>query len=644
MTTEWRLAIRMGLLADGAFVAAAAGGLAAGQPLTLAVWLGIGAGLVTTWLAANQLCRQRNGSRSWLLAVCWLLAMWLAGGAAVVGREQLGWSVWASLAGSAAVVLPVVTCFLGWFVVGERGTGVPWRRVALYGAGYAVAMRLLYGAGLDLLPEEAYYWMYAQHPSPGYLDHPPMVAWLIMAGTSLFVNEELGVRLMALVCWIGTTGLVVAGTRRWYGTAAGWVALFMMSTLPFFFAVGFIMTPDVPLVLCWAGYLYCAGRALVDGEGRFWWLAGVFIGLGMLSKYTIALAGLATLVFVLADRGSRHWLRRPETYLSALLAVGLFLPVIYWNAHNDWASFAFQGSRRWTDGLEISPHLLVLSLLVLLTPLGAVAFPVILWRLRHWRPAADDTGRDLRRRRFALVFTVVPLAVFVVFSLRGAPKLNWTGPVWLASLPLLAAAVAGAGQHAGRALRPHWWLNTGLAMMLLCGGGLYWLLLGFPGLPVMPGLNAAPVAWEELGEALERIEDKVEGETGQEPVLMGMDKYFLASQTAFYAEADDLAEGTHGAVGRHLVGRRSLMYRFWCRPEEIFGRDVVIFDTDREDVEAGYLGRHFERLGPVEVVPIVKNGRPLAQLYWRVGYRYREARKQLREQAAAARARAFRGS
>lgn len=50
-----------------------------------------------------------------------------------------------------------------------------------------------------LIPEEAYYWMYSQYPALGYLDHPPMVAWLILAGTTLLGDVELGVRLGTLL-------------------------------------------------------------------------------------------------------------------------------------------------------------------------------------------------------------------------------------------------------------------------------------------------------------------------------------------------------------------------------------------------------------------------------------------------------------
>jgi hypothetical protein len=49
--------------------------------------------------------------------------------------------------------------------------------------GYRLAVR--HGAVLNLSPQEAYYWNYSIHPAVSYLDHPPMVAWVVRAGTLL---------------------------------------------------------------------------------------------------------------------------------------------------------------------------------------------------------------------------------------------------------------------------------------------------------------------------------------------------------------------------------------------------------------------------------------------------------------------------
>lgn len=71
---------------------------------------------------------------------------------------------------------------------------------------FVVLLRLLYSGPFELLHEEGYYWLYAQFLDIGYLDHPPMVGWLIWLFTSLFGPSELAVRIGAFACWLITAG------------------------------------------------------------------------------------------------------------------------------------------------------------------------------------------------------------------------------------------------------------------------------------------------------------------------------------------------------------------------------------------------------------------------------------------------------
>lgn len=50
-------------------------------------------------------------------------------------------------------------------------------------------LSLLQAATTGLFDDEAYYWVYSQYLDWGYFDHPPMIAWLIKLGTSLFAGE-----------------------------------------------------------------------------------------------------------------------------------------------------------------------------------------------------------------------------------------------------------------------------------------------------------------------------------------------------------------------------------------------------------------------------------------------------------------------
>src|SRR5689334_14141387 len=62
-----------------------------------------------------------------------------------------------------------------------------------------VALRLVAAAFTPLTFDEAYYWTWSKGLAGGYYDHPPMVAFVIRAGTLIAGETELGVRLMSIL-------------------------------------------------------------------------------------------------------------------------------------------------------------------------------------------------------------------------------------------------------------------------------------------------------------------------------------------------------------------------------------------------------------------------------------------------------------
>jgi len=481
-----------------------------------------------------------------------------------------------------------------------------WRRAALAAVAAALVLRLIGLVCVDLIPEEAYYWSYAQHLDLGYLDHPPMVAWLIRLGGALLGHRELAVRSGAFACWLVAAGFSYGLARHAFDRATALRAVLLLAVLPYFFAAGIVMTPDAPLLAAWAGALFFLERALLGGNARAWWGAGACLGLGMLSKYSIALLGVATLAFVWIDAPSRRWLRRPEPYLAAALALAIFSPVIAWNAGHGWASFAFQSARRLAKPAEFGLPWLAAGALLWLTPIGvAAAAALCLERSGH-----GPSEGERRVRRFARVFTLCPLAVFAAFSLRHGVRLNWTGPVWLALLPVLARWIARDARAAGAAAA------TVLALLAAYGAALLYLTLGLPGIGYPPKLRL-PVGWRELGEQVASLAEPLERETGSRPLLVGMDHYFIASELAFYAG------GAGEATGRHLFGRHDLMYERWAPARRCDGRPLVLISFDREDLADPSLDAWAEGFGAIREHRLERDGRGVGRFFSRAARRYR---------------------
>jgi dolichol-phosphate mannosyltransferase len=499
---------------------------------------------------------------------------------------------------------------------------VSWRAWALAAIAVSVLLRLIYGACVELMPEEAYYWNYARHLDFGYLDHPPMVAWLIWAGTAVFGNGEFAVRLGALCCGLITTFFTYRLTRNLFGRPGALVSAVLVQTLPFFFLSGMLMTPDAPLTAAWAAALYFLERALLAERAGSWWLAGVCVGLGLLSKYTILLLVLSVVIFVLLE--SRAWLRRVEPYGALLLACVIFTPVIVWNAEHEWASFLFQTSRRLAERPQFALHKLLGSALVLLTPPG---FAGVLWALLRGRLDTGDGAERGRAWRFVEISTWVPLGVFMLFSLRHEVKLDWTGAPWIAAIPPLSRLVVQAWESIGSDRRARWlwvrrvWAPTVIGLLLFYAAAFYELTVGIPGVGYTRRAELLPVGWRQLGREVGEKAQAVARREGREPVIVGMDRYALASELAFYGP--DRAKSVSRTSSGHLFGQVGLMYERWLAPEDARGRTLLLVAWSREELSGSEIDRSVERLDPIEEGRLTRDGALIRPYFTRLAHGYR---------------------
>jgi dolichol-phosphate mannosyltransferase len=482
---------------------------------------------------------------------------------------------------------------------------------------FSLMLRLIYLGQAQLIPDEAYYWNYAQHMELSFLDHPPMVAWLIWLGTTALGNNEFGVRIGAFLCGLVTMGYLYALARNLYDKSTAMRALLLLAVLPITFASGILMTPDAPLIAAWAATLYYMERALVAGRSSAWLGMGVAFGLGLLSKYTLGLLGIAALLFVILDPTARRWMRRPHPYLAAVLALLLFSPVIIWNSDHEWGSFLFQSQRAQGIGNQFSIHYLILHMMILLTPVGLFAAVLALI------PNGDrDQNPDAcRRHLFIRTFTAVPLAVFVGLSLFGSPKFHWTGPVWLMILPTMAWMIGQIGDHRNvvRRLRAIW-RPTIIVTMFLYAFALHYAVLGVPGAPY-PSFTKH-YFWREATSEIEQVVQEVRESTGQEPIIIGMSRWSVASALSFYNRSENRME----IYSRNLFGDESSMYDLWAPAPGPTTRPVILVGMSYKHLERSRAGRDLDPMldhpGPIQYREVIRDQKPIRRIYYRIAEGY----------------------
>jgi dolichol-phosphate mannosyltransferase len=501
---------------------------------------------------------------------------------------------------------------LGWFVV------------ALI-AGMAI-LRLWWAQRMELLPEEAYYWTYWKHPSLSYFDHPPMVAWTIGLGTFFFGHTEFGTRLGFNLLSLLSTALVYGLGGIWFGRRAGAWAAALFAVIPLYIGTGLLAFPDGPLIFFWLATMYAVTKA-IDPLGTtrvllagphissrrtwFWWsMAGVAFGGAMLSKYTAVLLGVSLLVFLLMSPAYRHWLRRPQPWMAVLVALLVFSPVLIWNSQNQWASFLFQTTRtaEIQDDAPKDVAKFWLTQLAILTPVVFVLLGC----------AAAQGARSLWKRTgdgwsFAVCFSAPLFFVFAYTSLKRQVNINWTAPVFLSLLPAAGALLAAGATAPGfqwRRWASAFTVGTVVIVVLLAATST---VFGWPRVLHRGG----PGGWREFAQKVETAEHDLLKETGQEPFILGMDKYNISALLCFYTKEPE------EQVNTYALGHQGLGFRYWTDLHRFEGLPAIAVMVRTNRAAFASLANHFQRFDtpvPMEVQSVGKGSRKLylARCY---GYR-----------------------
>jgi 4-amino-4-deoxy-L-arabinose transferase-like glycosyltransferase len=287
----------------------------------------------------------------------------------------------------------------------------------------------------DLSPDEARYWLWAQHPALGYASAPPLLAWLIALATRLFGNSEFAVRLAAPLLLAGAAFFVYAIAARLYDARIGFWSAFAYASLPGVSASAFIISTDAPLLLLWSAALYAFVRARETG-GRGWWLlVGAAVGLGLLAKYAMAYWVLSALAFVLMDRAERRHL---APLLIALgLAFAIYAPNLLWNWQHGFAGY-YPPPADHADfaGPLYHPHALMQFFTAQFAVFGPLFFAVL---LALPAAATRSSGRFLAEPRARLLagFALPTLVMMLVLSFLAHAPANWAAPAYVSATVLV---------------------------------------------------------------------------------------------------------------------------------------------------------------------------------------------------------------
>jgi 4-amino-4-deoxy-L-arabinose transferase-like glycosyltransferase len=394
-------------------------------------------------------------------------------------------------------------------------------------AALTLAARWLFSTFRQLVPDETYYWVWSQHPALSYIDHPPMIAWLIRLGTHLHGDSEFGVRwpmavmavTMVLILWRISLRLCPDNL------AAGFVATSLFLS-PMVGILGSIATPDTPAMFFQTAALACVLTIFLSTTKKIpglWVAFGLFMGLALDSKYTSVLLGISVLIALLIDAKGREQLRTRWPWIAAGVTITVFSPVIIWNAMHHWASFAFQLRHGLAsdDNTRLDQVLKVLdyfgSQLAIATPLicglCVAALGIFGWRMIR--------GRTSMNQKLLVVSGALPLIFFALTSIHKRGNGNWPLFAYLPATLLVAQYLSEKWDG-----RRAWWARTGIGVAAVC---LIVIHLPEPVMSISPKLGNPQwdrlFGWRELAQ---KVQDVRQGS----PIYTT--DYEYASELSFY--------------------------------------------------------------------------------------------------------------
>ena len=353
-----------------------------------------------------------------------------------------------------------------------------WTPRVLLGVAIGVVVHLVMGALIDLSPDEAHYALYASHLDWSYYDHPPLVGWLQRMFLQLG-GSNVWMRVIPMLAWILTAWGVMRLSDALYPQITKSLVfglrvdllLLLLSPIPHL--LGFALTPDALLMplTCWVMWLtwkLCqpdetpsknknntktlASKPVEIHSNRTvtWLLLGLALGLSGLAKYTAVLLAFGVVLSLCRYKGWR-WLLQLGPWLAFVVALLCVMPVLYWNAIHDWASFVYQanhaaGSNAW------QARKLLLYVVVVIISFGLV----VPWALRitsQSRNISEATAHTSGGQQLASHATVIAPGFFVAsfgvpgvlllfyLSGRGSTLPHWIAPFFVALLPMIAAGV-----------------------------------------------------------------------------------------------------------------------------------------------------------------------------------------------------------
>ncbi len=473
-----------------------------------------------------------------------------------------------------------------------------------------IAERIIFHLFASPIPDEAYYWLWGQHPDWSYYDHPPLQAWLQGVTEAVFGTSRVALRLPSLL----TSGVLIWSILWWLKRAQRWgvsidpkLALLVVFASPLYFIFAAITFHDHLLI----ALLSLAGVAAFSLFERMstkaevaigpLYATAILLGLAGLTKYNAILFAAGVFGLVVFVPRLRPILKSKHFYLAVLAALICVLPVVYWNAAHQAASFQFHMGDRLQNSRSINRTGVNFAGFLVATSIAVSPFLLIaLTRFIMNRPVVTprECSGFANWRGLTLAVLISSALGCLALSYYISVLYYWGLVAFITFLPFAVLYFA-----------KRWQIMAHVIYGVVFATAFTFNYVVAPINALFDGYDsefAIMFGWPEVSEktALARKLRKAD--------FLASSDYRSGALLAFWAQDKDVT----------VIARRNSQFDFWQQNQLHEGQTAIIL-TDRAFPMTPYLRDHFDVVDKVETIEIRRFGHFVNSYALYIGHGYK---------------------
>lgn len=213
--------------------------------------------------------------------------------------------------------------------------------------GLSILFRVFFALHIGIADDEAYHWSWIFPVQLSYYDHPAMIAWIIKGFTSVFGSEVWVLRAHVFIAYLSVLYMGYKLADDLFGKVSAQVFCILFLWTPFWGFGGYVSAPEPWFYFFWMLAVWVFRQGTRDDDQAWsakktWLTLGLVMGLGLNTKFPMALLALGFGVYLFTSRKHVKVLSTPWPYLGILLATIICAPIFIWNIEKGWPGFIYQ--------------------------------------------------------------------------------------------------------------------------------------------------------------------------------------------------------------------------------------------------------------------------------------------------------------